>query len=150
MFDVMRVPSAMLFAAALSTCGCFYLGPADPYEDDPQITPDVELHDCEPGYAETVVIHDRWSTYPFHCDVSGDAYITWWLRYPSADSTGQDDENLRAVAEGVPYLALRGDSIPWESGVEDGFLLVEVSPEPNAPIAPDRHYWWLKLMEPLP
>jgi hypothetical protein len=150
MFHVTRLPSAMLFAAASILCGCFYPGPTDPCGEDPVATPEGELYGCDPGYAEVVVIHDRWETYPFHCDVSGDAYITWWLRYPSAESTGAQDEDLRAIAEGVPYLELQGNAIPWEAGVEDGFLLVEVSPEPDAPIAPDRHYWWLKLMEPLP
>jgi hypothetical protein len=142
--------SAPLFCLLLACTGCFYLGSPDPCEDDPVGPGTVLLQGCDPGNTEVVVIDDRWDVIPFHCDISDNAYITWWLQYPRVDDEGHVEDTLRAVAEGVPYLELSGQAIPWEAGVEEGFLKVEASPEPDAPVATHTNYWWLRLLEPVP
>jgi len=136
----------MLFVCLLASQGCFYLGPATPWDDDPPDDDEVQLLGCDPPNKSEVLIADRWQTYGFHCQVTGSAYLTWSLRYPDADG----DEQMRVVATGVPELLLQGEYVPWEFGDVDGFLTLEVYDEADAALPVANQWWDLRLLEPVP
>lgn len=135
-----------LFVCLLVTSGCFYLGPATPWDEEEPASDEVQLLGCDPANKTEVLVADRWQHYSFHCQVTGSAFLTWSLRYPDADG----DEQMRVVATGVPYLLLDGRSIPWEYGVVDGFLTLEVHDEADAALPVANQWWSLRLLEPVP
>jgi len=134
------------FVCLALTPGCFYFGPATPWDEDGPASDDVELLGCDPPNKTEVLIADRWQTTTFDCQVTGAAHLIWSLRYPDAGG----DEQMRVIATGVPHLLLRGQSVPWEYGVENGFLTLEVYDEADAALPVANQWWDLRLLEPVP
>lgn len=129
----------------LALGGCFYFGPVDPWDEDPDDPADVEIRGCDPERSLTVVLVDRHRSVHFNCDVIGAESITWTLR-------GSSDEDNRIVATGVPDLELTGDMVPWKPGYngEQGFLRLDAYGDADDPVAAASSWWWLRLLESAP
>ena len=106
----------------------------------------MRLVGCDPANRAEILVHDRWASYPVYCDISGDATVAWLMRYPDPDG----NENMRVIATGTPYLELSGSNIPWEFGITEGSLMLEVYDDPDAVVPIANYTWTLRLLEPLP
>ncbi len=137
--------SAHLLLLVLAINGCYYFGPADPWDEDPDNPDDVEIRGCDPERNLVLVLVDRHRSVHFNCDVTGAEKITWLL-------AGANDEERRVVATGVPSLELTGDMLPWEPGDngEDGFLKLDAYSDEDDPVAAESSWWWLRLLESAP
>ncbi len=136
-----RGPSWIVIVAALGMSGCFYLGPADPCQDDPGVPGNLDIVGCEPE-GSLVVVTRRDQVILFRCEVTGAQSTTWTL-------TGEGAES-RVIADGLPYVELPGEllaGIPGSAG-ERWSLNVEVIDADG--LSSEKRAWYLRFLEATP
>jgi len=139
--DSVRRRAPLLLIVLLWSCsGCFYLGPADPCEDEPLPPTEFEFHACWPPKGSVIVVTETWADVPLRCDITGATEINWWVR-----ARGDSD---RLQAEDTPRFTLTEAMLPWEPGLEQPQAQVLV--DANNGVEFESTFWELRLVEEVP
>lgn len=135
---MLRRASLLLLALCWSCCGCFYLGPADPCEDEPLPPAEFDFHACEPAKGSVIVLTEPWSEVAIRCDITGATEILWWVQ--------DEDSDDRLQASDTHALVLTREMVPWEPDDDEAGVRVDAT---NG-VEFESTFWTLLMMEDVP